>query len=135
MKNAYVEPHTRRCRHTLDFFEESLTLQAHKDECDVNKIVARFDATRQLPANMREGGSYMDVSDVQQLDLAERIRVSRTVEAGLKAYAKSQATKQPGHEGAPGGAAAPASSKTTDQPPAASASAPAGGPTTAPATS
>lgn len=127
MKTDYVEPHTRRCRHTIDFVEESLTLQAHKDECDVNNIVARFNATRVLP-HLRTDGIYEDVSEVSRMDLTERIALSRSVEQRLREHSASEAAKPVDKPGAQGGASEPAPAPGAVPLSSAAAPAPAGGP-------
>lgn len=49
---------------------ESKTHQAHKDSCDVNNIIARYERTGELPPN-RKRGVYADVTALQG-DLTER---------------------------------------------------------------
>lgn len=55
----------------------SMTHQSHKDLCDINKIVKRFERTGELPPPTREA-QYADVSGLQG-DLTDRINMSREI--------------------------------------------------------
>lgn len=55
----------------------SRTHQAHADECDINKILARFDNTGSLPPGKGEG-QYANVVGLQG-DLTTRINHSREI--------------------------------------------------------
>lgn len=73
---------------------ESMTHQSHKNQCDVNAIVKRFDRTGELPPPTRPP-QYADVSELQG-DLTERINLSREVldTAGRALDEKRQAEKE-----------------------------------------
>jgi len=59
-KDAYsVKPRVQ-----LHFKGESRTKQSFKDECDVNRIVARFQATGQLPNINEIPPQYLDVTEM-----------------------------------------------------------------------
>lgn len=51
-----------RLRIALEFPEQGRTKQSFKDECDVNKIVARFQATGELPNVNNMPPQYLDVT-------------------------------------------------------------------------
>lgn len=54
-----------RARAGLDCSDSpSLTKQSHRDECDINMIVARFDKTGLLTHVRENAGQYGDVSEV-----------------------------------------------------------------------
>lgn len=55
---------TIRRRQQFLFKEPSKTLQAHKDECDVNQILAKYQKTQLLTHVNRFEGSYGDFSNV-----------------------------------------------------------------------
>lgn len=42
---------------------ESMTKQNHKDECDINKIISKFNRTGQLPAMIKAKPEYGDFAD------------------------------------------------------------------------
>jgi len=46
---------------------EGMTRQEFKDECDLNVLLARYEKTGQLPANLRGPGDYLDVSNIPDL--------------------------------------------------------------------
>lgn len=52
---------------------ETLTLQAHAEECDVNRIMARWEKTGQLPDNGHREPQFGDVSEVPDLQSAQNI--------------------------------------------------------------
>lgn len=59
---------------TVECKEPGVTKQSFKDECDVNKIVARFQKTGVLPEPRRQG-VYADVSNVGEYrDVLHRVR-------------------------------------------------------------
>lgn len=53
-----------RKRVQIQFDEVSRTKQAHKDECDVNKILKRYQQTQQLSHVNQVKGQYGDFSNV-----------------------------------------------------------------------
>lgn len=80
-----------RLRVTVRSDLASRTQQSHKDQCDINKILRRFDNTGELPPPTREA-QYGDVTGLQG-DLTERINTSREVldQAGRDLSAAQQA--------------------------------------------
>lgn len=56
---------------------ESKTQQAHKDQTDINAIIARFDRTGVLPGNPNQG-VYADCTDLQT-DLTEALQRTQEV--------------------------------------------------------
>lgn len=61
----------QRDRTTCNCGGESLTHQSHKDACDVNNIVRKFDNTGIIPVGKGEG-QYGDVTALQR-DLTEQL--------------------------------------------------------------
>lgn len=56
----------------------SLTHQSHKDICDINAIIRRYENTGTLPPGPGNP-QYADVTDLQSGDLTERISKSREI--------------------------------------------------------
>lgn len=48
----------------LECTEPTLTEQSHKDSCDINYILKRFETTGELPDMIRQNPIYGDFSDV-----------------------------------------------------------------------
>lgn len=48
----------------LNFPQTGRTKQSFKDECDINKILKRFQDKGQLPQNMKSGQIYGDFSEI-----------------------------------------------------------------------
>ena len=63
MENMLRKPHYRLRVQTFAS-GESKTQQSHKDTCDVNNIIKRFDRTGQLPVHNGPEGMYGDVSEL-----------------------------------------------------------------------
>lgn len=59
-RDGYSHP----VRFQQHFHGESRTKQSFKDECDVNRIVARFQATGQLPNINQLPPQYLDVTEL-----------------------------------------------------------------------
>lgn len=74
----------------------SLTVQSHKDETDINKIIARF--KRGEAPLQREGAQYGDISSIQQLDSTSALNFARetiqTVRSDLAEHQKQQHQEQ-----------------------------------------
>lgn len=51
---------TKKPRVSIEFASEGMTKQSFKDECDVNRIVARFQATGELPNLNNIPPQYLD---------------------------------------------------------------------------
>lgn len=73
--SAYVEIDRTDPRFYCDCSDlPSLTRQEFADECDINKLMAQYEKTGILPANINPGEPrYLDVSDVPDLMLAHSI--------------------------------------------------------------
>lgn len=55
----------------------SLTIGSAADETDINKIVARFNRTGEMPADRRAHAQYGDISSIQQKDATTAISDAR----------------------------------------------------------
>lgn len=68
IKNAAASgrtPKAPRHRVVLDCSNSpSMTKQAHRDECDINQIIARFDRTGLITHLKTNPGEYLDVAEV-----------------------------------------------------------------------
>lgn len=80
-----VRPRWHRFRQIAYNDGESMTQQCHKDQTDVNAIVARFDRTGYLPPNTGQG-QYGDVTGLQG-DLTERISLASQTIQRAEAFA------------------------------------------------
>ena len=88
IRNRYSTDRVRQVICQKD--EKSLTHQAHKDECDINKILTRFAIQK---VGIPEAGEqqYEDISHLQQADPATLIMESRkTLDAQGRALEKQQ---------------------------------------------
>lgn len=91
--HVYVRHPHERARVLTPVRGKSMTHQSHKDLCDINSIVRRFENTGQLPESTKQP-QYADVSALQS-DLTERINESRAVldQAGRALHEKQAADK------------------------------------------
>lgn len=102
MNSKKIETSLREVRHPLSrerhqtiLIGESMTHQSHRDLCDINNVIKRFENTGEMPQGTREA-QYGDVTNLQQNDLTERIQQSREIlhKAGEYLEAKTIADLQ-----------------------------------------
>lgn len=109
MKKLKVRHPFERERSQVDCGGESRTQQSHKDSVDVNKIIARFDRTGQLPP-ARSDGQYGDVSGLNAYFGDVLIKSQQDIETAQafldarKAQIESQSSLAAEKEEAPPGA-------------------------------
>lgn len=60
----------------------SLTRQEFAEDCDINVIMDRFATTGIPPANMREGGAYLDLTDMPE-DLQSTLEMLKNAETAF----------------------------------------------------
>lgn len=69
MQNKFRSPYGDRLKVTVNTGTKSLVQQNAKDECDVNKILERFNKTGQLPNMIKQNPQFGDftlVADYQE---------------------------------------------------------------------
>lgn len=96
-KSAFLPFARRRTQTEVD--PVSMTQESHRDQTDVNAIVARFDRTGQLPPATRQP-QYGDVTDLQ-VDLTEAINRSRHAISTAQEFADQWQPAPPAPEPAP----------------------------------
>jgi len=62
--SRFIVPYASRNRVSTPIVGESLTKQAHRDDCDVNNIVRRWQQTEVDPRDPKRQGQYLDVSSI-----------------------------------------------------------------------
>lgn len=81
---ALVRPHVRRAYDrmsvSLDFKDPSLTRQADKDSCDVNRILARYAKDGVLTHVNNHPGVFADVAEIAVADYHDAL--NRVISAG-----------------------------------------------------
>lgn len=80
-----------RERCPTEFIGESKTHQAHKDSCDVNKILKRYERTGQLPPATRQP-QFIDCTPLQG-DLTDSINKSRETLQKTKEFVNDREEK------------------------------------------
>lgn len=79
----------------VDCFDPSLTKQAMKDECDINKIVARFTKSGVLP-DLKDNPMYGDFSDsVSYFDALQLVITAQDQFNGLSADVRARFGNDP----------------------------------------
>lgn len=100
---TFQKPYAPRTRQGLEFIDEdgqpieSLTKQAFKDECDINKIVANYDRTGLLThvsSAVARYGDFTEVNEYQE-SLNTVLRAQRDFE-GLPADIRKRFHNDPG---------------------------------------
>lgn len=99
----FNKPYQSKPRQGLEFVDddglpvESLTKQAHKDECDINKIVANYDRTgliSHVSASTARYGDFTEVNEYQE-SLNTVLRAQRDFDA-LPADVRKRFGNNPG---------------------------------------
>lgn len=70
MSDRFVRPPATRVRSSKFFLAPSMTKQAHKDECDINLIIRKYDKTGVLTHVNRALATYGDFSAVHSFQEA-----------------------------------------------------------------
>lgn len=71
------------------------TQQCHKDQCDINKIMARFAVTGTISHVNKYQGMYADFSDFDFLEQQQRLDAGRDVFAALPAEVRREFKEDP----------------------------------------
>lgn len=80
----------------LSFSGLGRTKQAHKDECDVNKIVRRFEKTGVLSHVAATQASYGDFSPIEYRDAVEMVMKAEQAFMDLPARVRARFGNDPG---------------------------------------
>ncbi|AXH74695.1 MAG: internal scaffolding protein [Microviridae sp.] len=91
-RDAYSTP----LRVQVQFTQPSRTKQSFKDECDINRIVARFNATGQLPNINEIPPQYLDVSEMDFQAHQNFIAEAQTMFNELPSALRARFENQPG---------------------------------------
>lgn len=75
----------------------SMTKQGHKDECDINVIMKRYEQTGMIPfAERAATGRYLDVSDVDYKEAMFAVAAAQSAFAEMPAQVRDRFANDPG---------------------------------------
>ena len=100
-KSTGVKKHTFRSAYNLgnedysEIFSEGLTEKHHKDECDINKILAQFMETGIMPESSIRNPQYGDVSDHNFQDIQNQLANAKTLFEELPELVKARFNNEP----------------------------------------
>jgi len=81
--NKFRTPHTPHVRVTAQVGGESKTHQSFKDQCDINRIMSRYQKTGQLPELIRKNPVYGDFASAPDYHTAQNIVVKANEQFAL----------------------------------------------------
>ncbi len=76
-------------------YEDGRTKQCHKDECDINKIMARFDVTKTISHVNKYQGVYGDFSDFDFFEQTQMLTRGREIFDALPAEVRDEFKQSP----------------------------------------
>lgn len=76
-------------------YNDGRTLQCHKDECDIQKIMARFDKTNTISHLAKYQGVYADFSDFDFHEQTNRLTKGREIFDDLPAELRREFNQSP----------------------------------------
>ncbi len=76
-------------------YNDGRTKQCHADECDINKIMARFDKTGTISHLAKHEGSYADYSDFDFLEHSTQLTRGREIFDDLPAEIRREFGQNP----------------------------------------
>ncbi len=76
-------------------YEDGRTLQCHKDECDINKIMARFAVTNTITHLSKHQGQYADFSDFDFQEQTQKLTRGREIFDDLPAEVRREFGQSP----------------------------------------
>jgi hypothetical protein len=102
-KATGVRKHTFRSAYdvgTQDYSEihnpkDALTEQSHKNECDINLILAQFMETGLMPNMKNKNPQYGDVSEIDFQDIQNQLANAKTLFEELPEHVKEQFDNEP----------------------------------------
>lgn len=83
MKVECILPYGPKVEVLSDTVGKSMTKQNHKDECDVNQILAKFQRTGAMTHVRERSGEYMDVDPVTYKEAMDIAAAAQTMFADL----------------------------------------------------
>ncbi len=83
-------------RVSLTFPEKGRTKQSHKDECNINTIMERFQRTGMIDFVNEHKPQYGDVSDIDFQGALDDVRTAQALFAGLPSSVRSRFNNDPG---------------------------------------
>lgn len=84
-----------RIRAAIEFQEPSLAMQAFKDECDINNIIARYVKTGVIDHVQKHGASYQDCSPVEFSEAMRLVVNAQAMFADLPAPVRAEFENEP----------------------------------------
>jgi len=75
--------------------KDALTEQSHKDECDINLILAQFMETGLMPNMKNNKPQYGDVSEIDFQDIQNQLANAKTLFEELPEHVKDQFDNEP----------------------------------------
>lgn len=86
-----------KLRQSIAFSGPGLTKQSFKDECDINRIMARYQVTGVLPENLQPGApQYVDVTGIEYQDSMLKIAAAQSLFNQLPAAVRFRFRNDPG---------------------------------------
>lgn len=86
-----------KLRQQIQFTGESATKQSFKDECDINRIMARYQVTGVLPEQLMPGQpQFVDVTGVDYLTGMQKIAEAKSLFQALPATVRLRFKNDPG---------------------------------------
>lgn len=96
LKLPFLTQYSIKPRVQISFPEDSpYTKQSFKDECDINTIMARYQATGQLPEMDVRAPQYLDVTGVEFQSSMEFIAGAKTIFEELPSHLRSRFENEP----------------------------------------
>jgi len=87
---------SKKQRHSITFNNPSLTKQSFKDECDINRIMARYQATGLLPNVNELPAQYLDVTGLDFQDHQNYIAGANSMFYELPSAIRAKFSNSPG---------------------------------------
>lgn len=86
-----------KIRQQLTFSGPGKTKQSFKDECDINRIMARYQVTGVLPEQLQPGSAqYVDVTGIDYMEGMQKIAAAQSLFQGLPAHVRLKFENDPG---------------------------------------
>ncbi len=90
----YSPNHTQRV--SISFPEKGRTKQSHKDECNINNIMAKFQKTGMIDFVNNHQPQYGDVSDINYQSALDDVRHAQSLFDGLPSSVRKRFDNDPG---------------------------------------
>lgn len=96
MEHVFVSAYSPKNKVGIEFPGKGRTKQAHKDECDINRILAKYIKTGILNHYNKYGGSYGDFTSVDFHEAMNLVAEAQEMFDELPAKARSKFENDPG---------------------------------------